>query len=404
MSMLLLLPIGLAALASLLLPLLVHLARRSEPRTVPFAALRWLRAQPQPQRKHRLEELLLLLVRLLLLAALALLLAQPVLFGKPDRRPWVVVAPQVDIASARRQVRTADARWHRLAPGFPPLDAEQAPASGDATSFASLLRELDAHLPGGTQLTVVVPQVIDGADAQRPVLSRAVDWQVVADATVAPSPAAPERIGNAVPALAVRYSPDRAGSLRYLRASGVAWAAVGRSDSAAQGGAASNPVSTASLDQPLEPQTRRLVWLAPGPVPAAIRDWVEGGGNVLLDAAAQWPGFDADAAIVWRDEAGPLARSMHFGRGRVMRLERALVPAAMPGLLEPDFPRQLQSLFAGAPPAPTRVDARDYAPRTGMAAWPERPHPLSPWLVWMVAVLFLFERLLASGRRRSVAQ
>ncbi|MBC7991570.1 MAG: BatA domain-containing protein, partial [Luteimonas sp.] len=71
MTLSLLLPIGLAALAALLLPLLVHLARRSEQRLVPFAALRWLQAKPQPRRKRRFEEHWLLLLRLLLLAALA---------------------------------------------------------------------------------------------------------------------------------------------------------------------------------------------------------------------------------------------------------------------------------------------------------------------------------------------
>ena len=43
MSLALLLPAGLAALAALLLPLLVHLARRSEQRPTVFAALQWLR-------------------------------------------------------------------------------------------------------------------------------------------------------------------------------------------------------------------------------------------------------------------------------------------------------------------------------------------------------------------------
>lgn len=408
MSMLLLLPIGLAALASLLLPLLVHLARRSEPRVVPFAALRWLRAQPQPQRKHRLEELLLLLLRFLLLVALSLLLAQPVLFGKPDRRPWVVVAPQVDIASARKRVHVEDARWHRLAPGFPALDAkrssaEHAPARGDAASFASLLRELDAELPAGTRLTVVVPQTIDGADAQRPVLSREVDWRVVKDAPAAPATPASKAAANSMPTLAVRYSPDRARSLRYLRAAGVAWSAGGKSEADERAASRTNPVTDAPFAQPLAPQTRNLAWLVPGPVPATIRDWVANGGKVLLDAGAQWPGFEADAPVVWRDDAGPLVRGLNVGRGRVMRLERALVPASMPVLLEPVFPGRLQSLFASQPPAPARVDARDYIPLTGAAAWPERPRPLSPWLVWTVAVLFLLERLVASGRRRSVA-
>ena len=412
MSMLLLLPIGLAALASLLLPLLVHLARRSEQRVVPFAALRWLKALPQPRRKHRVEELLLMLVRLLLLAALALLLAQPVLFGRPDRRPRVAVAPGVDIAQARAQTVANDARWLRLVPGFPELDPDKPDMARDDASaatgavepppFASLLRELDAQLPAGAPLTVVVPGVLDGADAQRPVLSRPVDWRIVA--SPAESAEQPLHTTRTTPlALQVRHAPDRTASLRYLRAAGLAWTRIdgepGR-DARARPEAA---VSIAPADQPPEAGARALVWLVPGPAPDAIREWVARGGQVLLDHDAQWPDFPPDAPIVWRDDQGALARAIGFEKGRVLKLERPLLPAAMPGLLDADFPLQLRDLFAQAPVQPARVDAAAYVPRTGAAAWPERPRPLAPWLVWLVAGLFVLERLLASGPRRSDA-
>ncbi|MDQ3512000.1 MAG: BatA domain-containing protein, partial [Pseudomonadota bacterium] len=183
MSLALLLPLGLAALAALLVPLLVHLARRSEERMVNFAALRWLQSRPQPRRKRRFDEYLLLLLRLLLLAALALLLAEPVLYGQPDRRPWTVVMPGVDTAALPPAL--PDARMHWLAAGFPRVD----PANVDAVALpaaeaspSSLLRQLDADLPAGTPLTVVVPETLDGADAERPRLSRQVSWEVVAAA------------------------------------------------------------------------------------------------------------------------------------------------------------------------------------------------------------------------------
>jgi hypothetical protein len=408
MSMLLLLPIGLAALASLLLPLLVHLARRSEQRVVPFAALRWLKALPQPRRKHRFEELLLMLVRLLLLAALAVLLAQPVLFGRPDRRPRVAVAPGVDIAAARAQPIGKDARWLRLAPGFPELDPDQpvddivaATSAVEPVPFASLLRELDAQLPEGAPLIVVVPEVLNGADAQRPLLSRRVEWRIVpaaADSAAEPVSA----VRSTAFALQVRHAPDRIASLRYLRAAGVA---LTRADqpAAARAPRPDAAMSIAPADQPPDAGARALVWLVPGSAPAVIRDWVASGGQVLLDPDAQWPDFPRDAPIVWRDDQGALARAIGFGKGRVLKLERPLLPAAMPGLLDADFPLQLRDLFAQAPAQPSRVEAAGYAPRTGAAAWPERPRPLAPWLVWLVASLFLLERLLASGRRRSEA-
>ncbi len=47
------LPAGLFALAALAIPLVLHIARRTESRTVEFAALRWLEARPKPRRSLR---------------------------------------------------------------------------------------------------------------------------------------------------------------------------------------------------------------------------------------------------------------------------------------------------------------------------------------------------------------
>ncbi len=404
MTLSLLLPIGLAALAALLLPLLVHLARRSEQRLVVFAALRWLQAKPQPRRKHRFEEILLLLLRLLLLAALALLLAEPVLSGRPDRTPWVAVAPGIEAAAARRGIDMGDARWHRLEPGFPAVELDATPVSNQTSapssapsSSTSLLRELDATLPAGTPLTVLVPAVIADADAERPVLSRDVDWRVVPGS----SPAAPEPTTptpTPPPTLMVRHAPERTAPLRYLRASGAAWRAPS-ADAPPDAPAPPSPVTVAPASEALDPDTRNLIWLVPGPLPAAVREWIVAGGHALLASDTQAPEL-ADAAVVWRDPTGPLARGTRLGRGRIMQLQHPLVPAAMPGLLEPDFPDHLQRLFVAMPAAPTYVDAEAHAPRTGAPSYPETPRPLAPWLAMLVALLFLLERWVANGPRR----
>ena len=136
--MTLLFPLGLAALAAGLLPLLIHLARRHPYTPLDFAALRWLRAQIRPRQRIRFDDWPLLLVRLLLLAALALLLARPALTGPaPAPTAWTVVAPGLDATALRG---TAEAgNWHWLAPGFPPLDTAPPPRQ----PVASLLRQLD---------------------------------------------------------------------------------------------------------------------------------------------------------------------------------------------------------------------------------------------------------------------
>lgn len=404
MTLSLMLPLGLAALASLLLPLLVHLARRSEQRVVVFAALRWLQAKPQPRRKHRFDEVPLLLLRLLLLAVLALLLAEPALFGRPDRTPRVLVAPGIDATSLRSDSGLADARWKQLAPGFPTLDEvgsrERSIPAGRQASMSSLLREFDATLPAGTPITVLVPTVIVGADAERPVLTRSVDWRIVATAPL--SATASDAPPPAIPTLMVRHASEHQQGVGYFRAAGAAWLAE-RGDSRPDSPDPAAPVTVAPASTPLDPDQRRLAWLVPGPLPDAVRQWIAAGGDALLAADTVAPELE-DATVIWRDANGPLARGTRLGRGRLMRLERELTPATMPILLEPDFPQHLSQLFATVPPQPTYVDATAHVPRVGAPPYPDAPRPLAPLLAGLVALLFLFERWVANGpRRRSAA-
>lgn len=386
MNLAFLLPAGFAALAALLLPLLLHLARRHEQKPTDFAALRWLRQKPKPRHRIRFDEWPLLLLRLLLLALLAAWLAHPVLSGIDDRTRWVVIAPGVDGTQARAQVGVEeDARLHWLAPGFPALD-QRVPA-GDVP-LASLLRELDAQLPADTALTVVVPAVLQGADAQRPVLSRAVQWKVVDGAMASP----PVR-RSGPPMLVVRHAADSRG-LRYLRAAAKAWST---SSSASDG------LDAATSTQPIPPSARYLAWLVPGDVPAHVRAWTEQGGVLLLDTSARMP-TDTAMHIAWRDGVGaPLMESTRVGRGRVVRFTRALDPAAMPELVDAEFPRTLRRLLEGEPPAPSRVRAVDYAPMTGAAAYPTAPRDLQPWLALLIALLVLVERGMATRRQRAVS-
>lgn len=384
MNAALLLPAALAALAALLLPLLIHLARRSEQRPTDFAALRWLRQKPKPRHRLRFDEWPLLILRLLLLALLAVWLARPVLFGSASEAPWVAVMPGIDAAQARAAVDDNKARLHWLAPGFPTLD-QPSPAAA-SLPFASLLRQLDSELPVAVKLSVVVPEQLQGADAQRPQLSRAVEWKVLPGAMPARKPlATPARV------LTVRYSEGHKDGLRYLRAATTAW----------QPNAATTAFAAAPVAQALPAETRNLVWLAPGPLPAAVGEWIRQGGIALLAAETEYE-FPATGSVYWRDEIGaPLVEGAALGRGRVLRFTRAFSPAAMPQLLQPEFPRNLRNLFATPAPAPARVTARDYAPMTGAASYAQPPRDLQPWLALLIAALLLIERWLATRRSRA---
>lgn len=373
MSLAWLYPAGFAALAALLLPLLVHLARRDQQAPLDFAALRWLRAAPRPHRRLRVDERLLLALRMLLLATLAAWLAQPVLRGAEDRRPYLAVMPGVDAAALRQQALAADARRHWLAAGFPALE-DPPPAGRQPTS--SLLRELDARLPAGVRLVVVATPDFDGTDAQRPRLYRRLEWRVVqASGAPARSGAARTSSSDPAPRLVLQGGDADALGARYLRAVQQAWPR-----------------------QPDAPSVR--VRLQDGPLPPELHGAVANGGTALLGAGVVLP---ADLALTpaWRDDAGlPLLEAGTLGRGRLLRFARPLQAQAMPQLLEADFPQRLREALQADVVAPARVDARAYAPRTGGHAFPPPPRPLQSWLALVVALLFALERFVATRASR----
>lgn len=389
MNLSLLLPAALAALAALILPLLIHLARRSEQRPTDFAALRWLRQRPKPRHRIRFDEWPLLLLRLLLLALIALWLARPVLFGAESARPWIVVAPGADAQVARAQAGASGARLHWLAPGFPRLDGAVPQRSAP---LSSLLRELDADLPAAAALTVFVPERMGGADGQRPQLSRPVEWRVVPGT----SPVASLTSATGVaPSPAIRYAADRAAALPYLRAAIAAWRDPALPERRKQD-------SIAPSTQPWPADSRELIWLVPGAVPAQVREFARNGGRVLLDVGSDWPG-DASAprAPLWRDRSGAvLVEGIAFGRGRLMRLTRVVAPQSMPELLEPGFPQRLRGLFESSVSAPSWGLAKEHAPATGAASYALPPRELRLWLALLIALVFVLERWLATRGRR----
>ncbi len=375
----LLLPGALAALLALVIPLIIHIARKSEQHPTDFAALRWLRQKPRPRSRLRFDEWPLLLLRLMLLALVALWLAQPVLFDAGDDSPYVAVVP-----GARFDAPPEGGRVHWLAPGFPALDE---PRPTGPLPLASLIRQLDAELPADTLLTIVTPQVIEGADADRLRLSRKVTWRIVPGAMPAP------RFAPApIPVLAIRHDAAHRPALRYLRAAALSWQTAGRAA----------PIDTGLLDAPLPDQSRTLIWLSGGTIPQSVTQWIAEGGTVLVASDAIIPAGQTMIPL-WRDPLGvPLAQMKPLGKGRLFRFTRPVAPASMPAVLEADFPARLRGLLTAAPATPSRATATNYAPLTGGRAYDQPPQPLRPWIALLIALLLLTERWLATARRRSL--
>lgn len=383
MSPAVLTPLALSALLALAIPIIIHIARRTENRTIAFAALRWLDARPNPRRSVTVDERWLLAIRLILLTLLALWLARPVLWNAQDNRPVVAVAPGVEADTIASLTDSAD-RVVWLAPGFPAVGG---PAPRANTSVVSLMRQLDAELSPKTPVAIVIPATMDGADAERPKLSRRVDWRVGPEM---PPTAPPLKVPP--PALAVRYSADDEAAVRYFRAAATAWTAAD----------ARPAFDAATDDQPIGRDTRTLVWLASGPVPERIVAWVRTGGTILtvLDTAIP---VEGETAPVWRDNTGaPLALVGALGRGRVIRMTRALEPAAIPELVEASFPDALMAMLRPTP-EPARVAASAHTPLTEATPYDQPPLDLRPWLALLIATAFLAERWMATRRSRGVA-
>jgi hypothetical protein len=377
----LLAPLGLAALAAIAVPIVVHLLRGANEREIAFAALRWLTDAERPRTRVRLQERVLLALRLGLVAALALLLALPVWrsAGEPGA-PWVVVAPGVSLDAARAAAGVAtSAQWRWLAPGFPSVDTP-APEPG---APLSLVRELDATLPDSVALTIVVPRELGDLDAERPTLAHAVDWRVV-DGRY---PASAARSGETPPPhVAVRYAAADDPQVAVVEAIANAWHANGFDAT----------LESAAADAPVPADADWLFWLAAAPLPVDVERWIAQGGVVLATARAA----DANAAVVISDDDGePVVHERVVGSGRLLTTDVALRPDALPALLSPALPRRLREALNGAPPAPDSALASAVAPAHEAERARGTTRPLDTAVALFASLVFLVERLLATRRR-----
>lgn len=370
----LLAPLALLAIAAIIVPLAIHIARRSEIQTIDFAALRWLRQRPKPRSRLRFDEWPLLLVRIALIALIALLLARPVWTMAERPVAYVAVVPGADLRALPPRV---EAHW--VAPLFPPIDQ---PQPVEPLPIASLIRQLDAQLPIGTPLTLIVPRRLAGADGGLIQLSHKVEWRIVDGA---PRPEMPTKARPM--ALTIRTNEAHRGSLRYLTGAATAWQVN---------------ADAGNVDSHLPDSSRILIWMDGGTIPDRLARWVSEGGTALL--ASDMIKVDGPYAPSWVDKDGaPLIEEAKYGKGRLLRFTRPLTAATMPELLEADFPDHLMARLRGAPSLPTQVMATDYAPTTGGRSGEAAPKNAAPWIALIIAALFLLERWMATRRTRSIA-
>lgn len=350
----LLAPLGLAALAALVLPLLIHLLRRPEDRVVLFAAWRYLAEPARPRERLQLRHWLLLALRLLLIALLALLLSQLVWRGdEAAPAATTLLWPGADAGAA---VVTPEHPLQWL----------------DADAPASRLRQLDAELPASTALTVIVPELVAGLDAERLRLGRELRWQIV------PGGALPARAASPLKIAVRRDAAAAESEVATAQALLQAWQTQERAFD----------IDSATQDAPLAAGTDLLFWLGGKPGPE-IERWIAQGGRALLSRQAA---ANTSADSLWS------VRSQ--GRGRALLLADELDATRVPALREPQVPAQLAALLLPEP-AVDRAPAAAVAPLAGAQPIQPRGRPLDEWLALIAALLFAAERLLAARLLRA---
>lgn len=182
-------PLSLLALASLAVPIVIHLLSQREPRIIKVGTIKFLKTRETPTfRRVAFSEWWLLLLRALLLAIAALALSKPILRARLDAAPpqgWALVSPEVwqrttdaRLYSIADSLRAAGYELRLLAKDFPPLLPDS--VALEHVDAWSLLEELDHALPKETRLALLTGERLAMLQGKRPTLSRDIVWHAFA--------------------------------------------------------------------------------------------------------------------------------------------------------------------------------------------------------------------------------
>lgn len=219
-------PLWLAALATLAIPLVLHLWSRRPRRLVRVGSVRHLSGLPEARaRSARLAQPLLLLLRLLILAAVVFALAGPRIRGTPLGLPsaLVLVDPALFGDPVLDSLEAAHAAVRLLVDGLPEATLPMRLRGRPVARPWAALREADGLVARGGTLHVYARPRLVTLDATRPALHAAVVWH-------APAPAPATRW---VADLARAPHDSLAALLGEGDAAGVTWQALRVADTSA---------------------------------------------------------------------------------------------------------------------------------------------------------------------------
>jgi len=184
-------PIGLLALAGMLIPLLIHLWNIKQGKTLRIGSIALLgESSPLSSRSYKLTDLLLLLLRLLILLFIAFLIAKP-FFNRNDKRTadkgWILLKKQQLVPVYQEHGKTIDSLLkagyiiHDLSPGFQQIslkDTSNSINSNDTLSvgYFNLLQVLDQQKKTGFRTVVFADQRLEEFGEVMPSLNIDLKW------------------------------------------------------------------------------------------------------------------------------------------------------------------------------------------------------------------------------------
>ena len=337
-------PLGLLALLSIAMPVLIDL-RRKPAHPVRVGSIRHLAgAAPRPRAGARVSELLLLLLRIALLALVAAAVAEPFLEN--------AVAPP----RARQVAITADSM----------------------RDVWSLLRELDDSLPAGSSIDLSVPGRVTVSGSRPAVASRVTIRERLSGAGVASGGGGKRR------EVLLVAPPSRAEAVRYLSAAfeAVAWT---RGDT----------LTVAELPPASRGDSmtgRWVIWLADSGRRRADA-LAEAGAMVLTESPQRaHRGVPVGPGLFVRRAGAGVVYELD---GRFDPNETAMVAAGgLPGLIAAIWPGDVVD-------RPARITASQLQPAERPPERGDARAPLAMPIAAVAAVVFLAERVLAHRGLRS---
>ncbi|WP_426328399.1 BatA domain-containing protein [Pedobacter sp. R-06] len=183
-------PIGLLALAGLIIPLIIHLWNVKQGKTVKIGSIALLGESSRASSKSfKINDWLLLVLRCLLLVLLAFLLAQPylkkIISGK-NKTGWILVDKAMLLQVFKTHNKTIDSlikqgyEIHDFNIGFAKLTVKDTAANkikpANTVSYTSLLSESSHHIPAGATVYLFADHRLNRFGNELPTLNYKLNW------------------------------------------------------------------------------------------------------------------------------------------------------------------------------------------------------------------------------------